>query len=121
MVEDLHRKIFLFVELAKNIFLCRRTGMDDDNTWTVVRSKHKKKRKSDETKIKIELESLDPLSRAIYEILRKHTYLIPASYITKQVGGDVTKRDVGQILYDGPLTPFVYRYARKRPTLWGLI
>jgi hypothetical protein len=112
---------------------------DDGSSWILVSSRKKKKKPTknkevEEERAKLVLsqsqhDALNPLNRAVYEILRDHAYLIPASYITKLVnsrglttdaGAAYTKKDIGQVLYAGPLRPYLFRYAKKHPTLWGL-
>lgn len=101
----------------------------DSDDWILVDSKKRKKRKYlPRKKIVLnqsEYDKLDLLSKTVYDILQEHAYLIPASYITKQVNCRLesttyTKKDIGQILYKGPLYPYLFRYAKKHPTLWGL-
>lgn len=104
----------------------------DNSEWIIVKSKNKrrrqKKRTDDKKKITLtdlQIQELDELSRAIYVVLTRYDKLIPASFITKQVNNDTqqtyTKQEIGHLLYEGPLHPFLFCYKRKTPpTLWGL-
>lgn len=107
---------------------------DDGGDWIVVSKKRKKQRQKSSSNEKLvrekvvltqqQYDKLDTISKVIYDILSNHPYLIPASYITKQVNSRLvstyTKKDIGKLLYNGPLTPFLFRYAKKTPTLWGI-
>ena len=92
--------------------------------WTLVKKTHKYK------KFDLNLpqfQEIDPISENIYYIIREYSNQgkgLPASFITKELNKrlytNYTKKEIGDILYEGKLSKYFIKDTSNMPTLWNL-
>ena len=69
-----------------------------------------------------EFQKYDDLTKLVYNIINTSYNGITAQNITLKINNDLnteyTKQDIGNILYDSPLTIYLVRKGLSRPRVW---
>lgn len=116
--------------------------IDNDNVKHVNRKREINYEKKKEFKLSLsekELEDFDPLSLLVYHVLSNGEFPEPSSFIKKEVNRlievdslpdfvlpkkhllktEYTKKDIGYVLYDGPISKYVVMDDKQIPRLWS--